>query len=152
METLSQTEDDIDPRVTPLRRFAILFVIIIATTLYGTTILVVSQVIIGASIGARYVGETLAVVREAVVLAFGYVAITLAMATAFAATLHVVFDLPVITGMLSFAPGGMSEIGLIALALGLDVGFVATLQVSRAFTIALLAPLAYRRIENFLKD
>lgn len=115
-------------------------------------IIVISQVIIGASIGARYVGETLAVVREAVVLAFGYVAITLAMAIAFAGTLHVVFDLPVITGMLSFAPGGMSEIGLIALALGLDVGFVATLQVSRALTIALLAPLAYRRIESFLKD
>lgn len=115
-------------------------------------IIILSQVIIGASIGARYVGETLDIVRQAIVLAFGYVAITLAIATAFALTLHLLFDLPVITGMLSFSPGGMSEIGLIALALGLDVGFVATIQVSRSLTIAFFAPLAYRRIENFLKD
>ena len=115
-------------------------------------LIILSQVIIGANIGARYVGETLAIVRQAIVLAFGYVAITLAIATAFAGTLHLLFDLPVITGMLSFAPGGMSEIGLIALALGLDVGFVATIQVSRSITIAFFAPVAYRRIRSFLKE
>lgn len=115
-------------------------------------LIIISQVIIGANIGARYVGETLAIVRTAIVLAFGYVAITLAIAIAFAGALHLLFDLPVITGMLSFAPGGMSEIGLIALALGLDVGFVATIQVSRTLTIALFAPWAYRRVRNFLKD
>ena len=115
-------------------------------------LIILSQVIIGANIGARYVGETLVIVRQAIVLAFGYVAITLAIATAFAGTLHLLFDLPVITGMLSFSPGGMSEIGLIALALGLDVGFVATIQVSRSLTIALFAPVAYRRLRSFLKD
>ncbi|MGI9478604.1 MAG: DHA2 family efflux MFS transporter permease subunit, partial [Hyphomicrobiaceae bacterium] len=42
---MSAIEDDIDPRITPLRRFMILLVIIIATTLYGTTILVVSTIL-----------------------------------------------------------------------------------------------------------
>ena len=54
--------------------------------------------------------------------------------------------------VLSFAPGGMSEIGLIALTLGLDVGFVATIQVSRLTTIALFAPWAFRRIRHVLTD
>ena len=45
MGPLSEIEDDIDPRITPLRRFMILGVIIIATTLYGTTILVVSTIL-----------------------------------------------------------------------------------------------------------
>jgi DHA2 family multidrug resistance protein len=38
-------KDEIDPRITPLRRIMILCVIIIATTLYGTTILVVSTIL-----------------------------------------------------------------------------------------------------------
>jgi DHA2 family multidrug resistance protein len=42
---VSVQEDNIDPRVTPLRRIMILGVIIIATTLYGTTILVVSTIL-----------------------------------------------------------------------------------------------------------
>ncbi len=113
-------------------------------------LIIISQVIIGASIGARYAGETLAIVKDAIVYAFGYVSITLAIAIAFAYVLHLLFDLPVITGMLSFAPGGMSEIGLIALGLGLEVGIIATIQVSRLLTIALFAPWAYDRIRRFL--
>jgi DHA2 family multidrug resistance protein len=38
-------DDEIDPRITPLRRIVILCVIILATTLYGTTILVVSTIL-----------------------------------------------------------------------------------------------------------
>ncbi len=39
------TEQDVDPRLTPLRRILILLIIITATTLYGTTILVVSTIL-----------------------------------------------------------------------------------------------------------
>lgn len=115
-------------------------------------IIVISQIIIGASIGARYVGETIEIVRTSIVYAFGHVAITLAIAAVFAYILHLIFGLPIITGLLSFAPGGMSEIGLIALGLGLDVGFVATIQVSRLATIAIFAPWAFRNIRSFLKE
>jgi len=115
-------------------------------------LIIVSQVVIGASIGARYIGETLEIVRHAVLHAFGYVTITLLIAASFALALHVLFGVPVIAGVLSFAPGGMSEIGLIALTLGLDVGFVATIQVSRLTTIALFAPIAFRRIRHVLAE
>lgn len=114
-------------------------------------IIVISQIIIGASIGARYIGETISIVRTSIIYAFGHVAITLAIAAVFAYILFLVFNLPVITGLLSFAPGGMSEIGLIALGLGLDVGFVATIQVSRLATIAIFAPWAFRNLRSFLK-
>ena len=46
MSTAATTiEDEIDPRITPLRRIVILVIIILATTLYGTTILVVSTIL-----------------------------------------------------------------------------------------------------------
>lgn len=115
-------------------------------------LVVISQIIIGASIGARYIGETFEIVRTSIVYAFGHVSITLAIAAVFAYVLHLVFDLPIITGVLSFAPGGMSELGLIALGLGLDVGFVATIQVSRLMTIAVFAPWAFSHLRRFLKD
>ncbi len=115
-------------------------------------IIVISQIIIGASIGSRYIGETLEIVRTSVFYAFGHISITLTIAAMFAYVLHLVFDLPLITGILSFAPGGMSELGLIALGLGLDVGFVATIQVSRLMTIAVFAPWAFRHVRSFLKD
>ena len=113
-------------------------------------IIIISQVILGAYIGSRYVNEQLSVVRSAIVYAFGYVAITMLIAVGFGYCLHVVFGLPLLTGMLSFAPGGMAEIGLIALGLGLDVGFVATIQVSRLLAIAIFAPIAFRRIRHVL--
>jgi membrane AbrB-like protein len=136
----------------PMLASAALHVAGITTSKPPYELIILSQVIIGGSIGARYVGETLAIVRMSIVYAFGHVSITLAIAAVFAYVLHLVFDLPVITGLLSFAPGGMSEIGLIALGLGLDVGFVATIQVSRLSTIAVFAPWAFRNIRSFLKD
>ncbi|MBU2531368.1 MAG: DHA2 family efflux MFS transporter permease subunit [Alphaproteobacteria bacterium] len=46
MSTVTATfEDETDPRITPLRRIIILCIIILATTLYGTTILVVSTIL-----------------------------------------------------------------------------------------------------------
>ena len=137
--------------VGPMIASAILHVTGITGAKPPVELVIASQVIIGAYIGSRYVGETLSMVGSAIALAFGHVSIMLVIAASFAWVLLVVFDVPLITGMLSFAPGGMSEIGLIALGLGLDVGFVATIQVSRLLTIALFAPWAFRRLRQFLQ-
>ena len=45
MSTTATASDELDPRLTPLRQIVILCVIIMATTLYGTTILVVSTIL-----------------------------------------------------------------------------------------------------------
>ena len=82
--------------------------------------------------------------------ALGHVSLMLCLAAMFALLLNQAFDLPILTGMLSFAPGGMSEIGLIALALGLDVGFVATIQLSRLMSINVFGPMVYRQISALL--
>lgn len=113
-------------------------------------LIIVSQLVLGAYIGARYVGERLATVRAAVFHAMGHVSLMLAVSALIALVLNWQFDLPVVTGFLSFAPGGMSEIGLIALALGLDVGFIATIHVTRSLTIASVAPLVYDRVKRLL--
>ncbi len=45
---------------------------------------------------------------------------------------------------LAFAPGGLAEMSLIAIAINADAAFVATHHVVRIFLIVVLAPLAFR--------
>ena len=113
-------------------------------------LIIAAQTILGAYIGSRYVGEKVGFVITAMRHAFGHVVLMLCLGAAFASILYALFDLPLITGILSFAPGGMSEIGLIALALGLDVGFVATVQLCRLASINLFGPYVYRHIQWLL--
>ena len=47
--------------------------------------------------------------------------------------------------VLAFAPGGLAEMSLIALALGIETAFVATHHVARIAMIVIAAPLVYRR-------
>ncbi len=113
-------------------------------------LVIAAQTILGANIGARFVGEKVNVLITAMRHAFGHVSLMLCLAASLALLLNQFFDLPLLTGMLSFAPGGMSEIGLIALALGLDVGFVATIQLCRLMSINLFGPIVYRQISWML--
>ena len=115
-------------------------------------LVIAAQTILGANIGARFVGEKISVLTKAMRHAFGHVSLMLCLAASFAFALNQVFNVPLLTGMLSFAPGGMSEIGLIALALGLDVGFVATVQLCRLMSINLFGPIVYRQISALLRS
>ena len=110
-----------------------------------------AQVILGANIGSRFVGEGLGILAHAIRHAVCHVSLMLCIAAGFAFALHALLDVPLVTGILSFAPGGMSEIGLIALGLGLDVGFVATAQLSRSVSINLFGPVILRHISWMFK-
>ena len=50
--------------------------------------------------------------------------------------------LPIAALVLAFAPGGLAEMSLIALALGVDPAFVSSHHVVRIFLVVVLAPLA----------
>jgi uncharacterized membrane protein AbrB (regulator of aidB expression) len=61
-----------------------------------------------------------------------------------AGVLHAVTGLPTDALVLAYAPGGLAEMSLIALALSMDAAFVATHHIVRIFLIVVLAPLAFR--------
>ncbi|MGI9522407.1 MAG: AbrB family transcriptional regulator [Hyphomicrobiaceae bacterium] len=109
-------------------------------------LIVAAQSILGAYIGSRFVGETFTLLSHAMRHALIHVGLMLMIAAVFASVTNLLLDVPFATGILSFAPGGMSEIGLIALVLGLDVGFVATVQLCRLIAINLCGPYLYKRI------
>lgn len=137
--------------VVPMLCSAALHITEITSAKPPAELIIVAQVILGANIGSRFVGQKVGLLISAVGHAFGHVSLMLCIAALIALLLNFAFGLPILTGLLSFSPGGMSEIGLIALALGLDVGIVATIQLCRLMSINMLGPLVLRQISWLLE-
>lgn len=107
-------------------------------------LIVVAQIVIGTAIGSRFAGVPVRRILRAIVIAGGSTALMLGSGIAFSAALNAVTGLPVHALVLAFAPGGLAEMSLIALALGIDPAFVSTHHVVRIFLVVILAPMAYR--------
>jgi membrane AbrB-like protein len=106
------------------------------------------QLIIGSAAGSRFNGitwkELRATLAHSVVWAF-----VLVILTATAAWLASIFlDHSVIALSLSFAPGGMAEMAIIAFTLGTDVAFVICCQVARILLVYLMVPMLFRIVRS----
>ncbi|MDN2565543.1 AbrB family transcriptional regulator [Aquibium sp. A9E412] len=103
-----------------------------------------AQVVIGTTIGCRFLGTPAR--RIVVVLAYslGATAIFAAFTLAFA------FALGWLTGMrpapivLAYSPGGVAEMGLIALALQVEIAFVTVHHILRLIMVMAFAPALFR--------
>ena len=103
-----------------------------------------AQVVVGTAIGCRFAGVSTALLARAVVAAAGGTVVLLAATIGFALVLAQATGLPAVALMLAFAPGGLAEMSLIAIATGTDAAFVATHHVVRIFLVVVFAPLAFR--------
>lgn len=103
-----------------------------------------AQVVVGSHIGCRFAGTPAADVARAVFWAIGGTAVLLGAALAFAALGTRLTGLDPAALTLAYAPGGLAEMSLIALALGIDAAFVGTHHIVRIFLIVVLAPAVFR--------
>ena len=104
--------------------------------------------ILGASVGCRFANKT---VKEVANNSFhGLVAtillVLLGLVAAFIATFFV--DNNFLTLVLSFCPGGIYEVAVIAIAFDLEPDFVAFHHIIRLLFILFIVPVAIRLIEN----
>ncbi len=107
-----------------------------------------SQVVIGAAIGARFVGIGFGtLVRSVRAGAFVSAMMTL-LSLFFATVLSSVTGFAFAPLLLAFAPGGLAEMSLVALALNVDTAFVATHHIARIVMVIILAPLIFRLIRG----
>ncbi|MBC2835002.1 AbrB family transcriptional regulator [Paragemmobacter straminiformis] len=104
----------------------------------------VTQIVIGCGLGARFAG----VDRRMLARAFGLAAINavaaLLIAFAFALTLSPIVDEPAPAVFLSFAPGGLAEMSLIALSLQMSLVFVTLHHIARIILSVTMAKLGMR--------
>ncbi len=104
----------------------------------------ISQVVIGTAIGCRFAGTSTGFVLRCVRLAVGATFLMMAVSLAIAYLVHALTGLPTPSLILAYAPGGLAEMSLVALALAFDAAFVATHHIVRILIVVLLAPLFYR--------
>ena len=107
-----------------------------------------AQLVIGTTIGARFVGTATREVLQTIGFGIGNTAMILGICGLFAYGLHQVTGIDVPAMVLAYAPGGMPEMSLIALALGLDVAFVVTHHAMRAAIIFIGTPIVFRLLER----
>lgn len=100
-----------------------------------------AQIVLGTVLGCRFFGVPLRNLWSAGWLSLGSTVISLAIAMAFSWLMLVLFTVDPQQAILALAPGGLTEMGLIALAIHADVAFVALHHVVRIFAILLGVPL-----------
>lgn len=104
-----------------------------------------AQVALGAMLGSRFAGVDPMLVLRTLWISLGATIIMLALTVVFSVTLVNIVDESVSALVLAFAPGGLAEMSLIALALGIEAAFVASHHILRIVMIVIIAPGIFRR-------
>ncbi|MCC6471433.1 MAG: AbrB family transcriptional regulator [Alphaproteobacteria bacterium] len=107
-----------------------------------------AQVVMGVGVGCRFAGTRLSEVRTAILHAMVFAGITIAIAVLSATVLHQLTGLPIAALVLAYAPGGLAEMSLVALALSIDIAFVATHHAFRLLIVLAITPPIFRRLRR----
>ena len=111
-----------------------------------------AQVVVGSAIGARFTGVPIRRVLGLMAAALVSTVLMLAATVSFALVLAPATGLDWRSIVLAYAPGGLAEMSLIALSLGIETAFVATHHVIRIGLIVVAAPLVFARLRPPGKD
>ena len=112
--------------------------------------LVITQLIIGTSVGSRFIGVTLQEIKSSILAGIALSIFMLTSAALVAYCLSIFLQVDFNALWLAFAPGGLAEMTLISLAMGIDVAFVSTHHMARIMILVLLAPIAFKLINKAL--
>ena len=109
-----------------------------------------AQVVIGTSIGCRFVNIPVMRVMKVLMVSAGATFFMLALAAGAALGVEAATGLPFPALWLAFAPGGLAEMTLISLAMGIDTAFVSTHHLLRVVFMVTAAPLVFALIRKRL--
>ncbi|MBC8338188.1 MAG: AbrB family transcriptional regulator [Rhodospirillales bacterium] len=109
-----------------------------------------SQLVIGTGLGCRFVGLHVKRVIGTMMLSVGVTLFMLLLAASFAFGLEYFTGLPFAALWLAFAPGGLAEMTLISLAMGIDTAFVSTHHLVRMIFLVFVTPLVFSQIRDRL--
>ncbi|QYK42317.1 MAG: AbrB family transcriptional regulator [Paracoccaceae bacterium] len=107
-------------------------------------LVIAAQVMLGTIMGCRFIGTPARAVARALMLSAVATLMTFAVALVFAVALRAWAGLPMDQVVLAYAPGGLTEMSLVALAIHAEVAFVALHHVVRIVMVVTAAPLVLR--------
>lgn len=105
-----------------------------------------TQLIIGASLGGRFAKVDFRMLAAGIGLALPAVAVSMSIAVAAGLIVGVLGTNSAMVGFISFAPGGVAEMSLIAISIDADPVFVACHHIVRILTAVMVFPLVFRLV------
>lgn len=128
----------------PLIASAILHATGLTAAMVPTSLVQLTQLVIGASLGGRFAAVDLRTLYKGALYSLPLLAVSLSVAAIAGYLVSVLGYNSGVVGFISFAPGGVTEMSLIAVSIDADPVYVACHHVVRIFTAVLLLPLVYR--------
>jgi uncharacterized protein len=111
----------------------------------------IAQLGLGVLLGARFKGITVKELTTTVAVSAVFTVVILLLSAAVAGIAHKTLGIPMLSVLLAYAPGGQTELLLIALVLGLDAPYIALHHLMRLFTVIIGAQIVFRR-SDWKKD
>lgn len=109
-------------------------------------VMIVSQIVIAASIGSRFRKEMFTGLKQTITVALISTVVFIGAMFACAFVVSKATGLAFITAALAFAPGGVAEMATTAVVLEADATFVVAVQVLRIIAVILLLPPVFRML------
>ncbi len=103
---------------------------------------------IGVSIGCRFLGIPIKYVLKTMAVSAGVTIFMLGLACVFALGLERATGLEFRALWLAFSPGGLAEMTLISLAMGIDTAFVSTHHLLRVVFMIFAAPVVFQLLRR----
>ena len=109
-------------------------------------LVVLAQIVIGTVVGARFLGSRMGDVGRDLMLGAVSAVLMLIVAVAFSGAVAGIAGLSLPATFLAYSPGGLTEMGLLALAMGVDVAIVSVTHVARILLVIFTARRAFRLV------
>ncbi|WP_417254298.1 AbrB family transcriptional regulator [Celeribacter sp.] len=114
-------------------------------------LVIVAQVVLGSTMGCRFRGAKPRLVAETLALSLGGTLITMGLSLGFAVLLHKPFGQTVEQVLLAYAPGGLTEMSLVALAMHAEVAYISVHHLVRIVILIAVAPSILTRLAERLR-
>jgi membrane AbrB-like protein len=108
-----------------------------------------AQIVFGATIGCRFVGSAPGKILRVLGLSVGATLIMLVVTVLFAAMVGRTTGVRLSAILLAYSPGGFAEMSLVALAMNLEVAFVAAHHFMRILLVVLIARPLYAKLSRW---
>lgn len=107
-------------------------------------LIIAAQVVIGTSVAQFFAHTTWRMLLGCLAIGGGLTLVNLALAAGFAAGFAHWLDVSFATAMIALVPGGLPEMSLVSIALGLDAAFVSTHHLFRVVLVLIALPVLVR--------
>lgn len=136
------------PLLGPFLLSAIIHGVGLTEAVLPAPLLGAAQIILGATVGVRFTDMGGRQLFRTAVLSLIWTLVLLVMAAVLAYPVSRLTGWDYLPILLSLSPGGLAEMTLLTVALGIEVAFVATCHIARIFIVIVAAPFYARLIEK----